>query len=527
VASAELALGPCRRPAEQLLNRCLSTASLKTDLLGLNSALMRERVGLRYFLVGLSVDLSVIGFFALHPDYLRWFYSERFPFLSQLIFGVFFVGLGVTYSNFLRLLREERILRRAVSELEGGSQAADLALSLPSSGLRDRIQGLLARPSKADLGDPAGQDALEAREETHAGWAKYITGVLTMLGLVGTFLGLMVAIDSIRGLTSLQDKEAFFHGVLGALDGMGTAFSTSLAGIFGAVVLGFEQLVFHFAQLSYLTRVQLLVERVLAPQVQPSDSVGGIAVELHRFREDLRQWRTDVASAGAEFESGARELSEQTRGVAEAVLEVLDRMKDDDGRWREVSEELARLRRLASEENQALLVLAGHRLDGLEQAAADPGATEGDDLSVARRPVTQDSEDGSTRVVAGSETAEDGEALGSFVVGGEDPRLLSELRRSNDLLAHIYREMGLVLRSAGNRLEMRQTEAMQAIARVLQRMDAQAASGAEQIHMLRALLRYINEDDRQLTGVMGLLHEEAQRTPAVAATKAASDSEDD
>jgi hypothetical protein len=469
---------------------------------------MRRRVGLRYFLIGLAVDASVIGFFALNPSYLQWFYSERFPFLSRLIFGVFFVGLFVTYSNFLRLLREERILRGAVDELEAGSQAADLAVSLPPSGLRDRIRGLLARPAQAKLGDPAGQDALEAREETHAGWAKYITGVLTMLGLVGTFLGLMVAIDSIRGLTSLQDKEAFFNGVLGALDGMGTAFSTSLAGIFGAVVLGFEQLVFHFAQLSYLVRVQLLVERVLAPQIQPSDSVGGIAVELHRFRADLREWRTDVASGGADLNAAAKDLAGQTRSVAEAVLEVLDRMKDDDGRWREVSDELARLRRLASEENQALLVLAGHRLDGLEQASA---ASAGEQAPGATSPETLGEHPGSAE--ADGVATESGDDSSVTPTLSDDSRLLDEMRRSNDLLAHIYREMGLVLRSAGNRLEMRQTEAMQAIARVLQRMDAQATSGAEQIHLLRALLRYINEDERQLTGVMGILQEEAKRRP--------------
>jgi len=471
---------------------------------------MRARVALRYFLVGLFVDASVIGFFALNPDYLAWFYSERFPLLSRLIFGIFFVGLGVTYTNFLRLLREERVLRSAIDSLEAGKEAHELAVLLPPSGLRDRIQGLLARPAQADQADPAGQDALEAREETHAGWAKYITGVLTMLGLVGTFLGLMVAIDSIRGLTSLQDKEAFFQGVLGALDGMGTAFSTSLAGIFGAIVLGFEQLVFHFAQMSYLTRVQLLVERVLAPQVQPSDSAGGIAVELHRFRQDLRAWRTDVGSAGADLESGSRELAAQAQLVAESVLEVLGKMRDDDGRWREVSEELARLRRLASEENQALLVLAGHRIEGLESAAeqvdggrrsvvssdADTGKEAGD--APGAEPETEE---------RGAESSASGTGQGS---SDSEVRLLSELQRSNDLLAQIYREMGLVLRSASNRLEMRQTEAMQAIARVLQRMDAQATSGAEQIHMLRALLRYVNEDDRKLSGVMGILRQEAQ-----------------
>jgi biopolymer transport protein ExbB/TolQ len=467
---------------------------------------MRARTAVRYFLLGLAVDATVIGFFALNPDYLGWFYSERFPLLSRLIFGVFFVGLGVTYTNFLRLLREESVLRSAVHALESGQQAGELAVALPPSGLRDRIRGLLARPAQADQADPAGQDALEAREETHAGWAKYITGVLTMLGLVGTFLGLMVAIDSIRGLASLEDKEAFFRGVLGALDGMGTAFSTSLAGIFGAVVLGFEQLVFHFAQMSYLTRVQLLIERVLAPQVQPSDSAGGIAVELHRFREDLRAWRTDVASAGAELESGARELAGQTQVVAEAVLEVLDRMRDDEGRWREVSEELARLRRLASEENQALLALAGHRLEGLELAAAESdsgvGGVEGETVS-------------SDDAAGLSDDLPKGGVADAGGTGGSDSRLYGELRRSNDLLAQIYREMGLVLRSASNRLEMRQTEAMQAIARVLQRMDAQATSGAEQIHMLRALLRYVNKDDRKLTGVMDILREEAKSSAGV------------
>lgn len=464
---------------------------------------MRARVALRYFAIGLAVDVCVVGFFVTHPDWLAWFYSARFPVLSRLIFGVFFIGLAITYRNFFRLLREEGELRRVVDALDAGAQAEELSVTLRPSGIRDRIRGLLSRPAQADQGDPAGQEALEAREETHAGWAKYITGVLTMLGLVGTFLGLMVAIDSIRGLTSLEDKEAFFTGVVGALDGMGTAFSTSLAGIFGAVVLGFEQLVFHFAQLSYLTRVQTLVERVLGPQVQLEDSAGGIAVELHRFREDLRAWRTDVASSGAELEAAATELGTQTRGVAEAVLEVLDRLRDDEGRWREVSDELARLRRLATEENQALLALAGHRLEGLEQAAA-PETEEA-------RPEAPEGAAEETKAAGPAPAPAAREEPAAAAVGPPDERLVSELRRSNDLLAHIYREMGLVLRAASNRLEMRQSEAMQAIARVLQRMDAQAASGAEQIHMLRALLRYINEDDRQLMGVMGLLREEAER----------------
>ena len=462
------------------------SAPTTTERFGFDPARLRARVAGRFFAVGLAVDVSVVGFFVANPEWIAYFYAAQFPVLSRLIFGVFFFGLGITYVNFLRLLWQERQLRQAVDLVAADATPAELFAALPASGIRDRLEGLLARPEHAVEGDPAGEQVQHAREETHAGWAKYITAVLTMLGLVGTFLGLMVAIDSIRGLTALQDKEAFFDGVVGALDGMGTAFSTSLAGIFGAVVLGFEQLVFHFAQLSYLGRVQVLVERVLAPQVESKDDAAGLAVELHRLRGDLRSWRTDAASAGAELEAAARQLGGQSLAIAEAVTEVLERVRANDDRWREVSEELAGLRRLAADENQALRALAAHR------GAAPP--PEGADAGEA---------------VADTDAAE---APDRAV--GADPAMVAELRRANDLLAHIYREMGMVLRQASGRLEMRQTEALQAIARVIQRMDAQAASGAEQVQMLRALLRYVNEDDRRLMGVMGVLKEEAARDSA-------------
>ncbi len=479
-------------------------ADAASPRLGFDPVRLRARVALRFFCVGLAVDATVIAFFVTHPEWIAYFYAATFPVLSKLIFGIFFFGLGVTYVNFVRLLWQERQLRLAVDAVAAGTAAEDLPAMLPRSGIRDRVEGLLARPEHAASVDPAGQDRLEAKEETHAGWAKYITATLTMLGLVGTFLGLMVAIDSIRGLTDLQDKEAFFAGVAGALDGMGTAFSTSLAGIFGAVVLGFEQLVFHFAQLSYLSRVQLLLERVVAPEVETRGDAAGLAVELHRLREDLRSWRTDAAAAGAELEAAARELGGQTRTIAEATAEVLARIEQADDRWREVSEELAALRRLAADENQALLALAAHRIAGGPEAGDDEDDAAAADPS-APTPAGADEDDVETPVPEAASTA---------APAAGDPKLVAELRRANDLLAHIYREMGMVLRSSGQRLEMRQTEALQAIGRLIQRMDAQAASSAEQIHILRALLRYLSDDERKLTGVMGVLKAEAAREAA-------------
>ena len=169
--------------------------------------ILRRRV-LRYFMVGLVVDLTVILTFATHPEWLQYFYSERFPMITKLIFGVFFLGLGVTYINFIRLVREEgaliRAARRFFADVAGQPDAdpTRVAEGLGATFVALRVADLAeaAADGVDSPGDAAG-DEVAAREEIHSGLAKYITAILTMLGLVGTFLGLIIAIDGISEIS--------------------------------------------------------------------------------------------------------------------------------------------------------------------------------------------------------------------------------------------------------------------------------------------------------------------------------------
>ena len=86
---------------------------------------LRARIALRYFALGVIVDAAVIGGFVTHPEWLAYFYAGQFPVLSRLIFGLFFFGLLVTYRNFVRLLVEERHLRKAVDATTAGRRLAD------------------------------------------------------------------------------------------------------------------------------------------------------------------------------------------------------------------------------------------------------------------------------------------------------------------------------------------------------------------------------------------------------------------
>ncbi len=103
-------------------------------------------------------------------------------------------------------------------------------------------------------------DGVSARLDESGQIARYLTGLLIFLGLLGTFWGLIQTIgavsDVIGGLraggTEGQGQASVFEdlkiGLRAPLSGMGTAFSSSLFGLAGAVVLGFLDLQVSQAQ---------------------------------------------------------------------------------------------------------------------------------------------------------------------------------------------------------------------------------------------------------------------------------------
>ena len=94
-------------------------------------------------------------------------------------------------------------------------------------------------------------DGIASRLDESRDLSRYVIGLLIFLGLLGTFWGLSQTIgsigDVIRGLTvGVGDLASGFEnlkrGLASPLSGMGTAFSSSLFGLGGSLVLGFLDL---------------------------------------------------------------------------------------------------------------------------------------------------------------------------------------------------------------------------------------------------------------------------------------------
>ncbi|WP_099559000.1 flagellar motor protein MotA [Hartmannibacter diazotrophicus] len=170
------------------------------------------------------------------------------PALNSTIILCAFVGILLGMRQVIRLIPEVRWVN--------GFRLADPGLTVA------RPPVLLA-PMATLLGDRLGRtaistqtmrsilDSIGTRLDEARDISRYLTGLLVFLGLLGTFWGLIQTVtavgDTIQSLdVSSGNTGSIFEdlkaGLQAPLAGMGTAFSSSLFGLAGSLILGFLDL---------------------------------------------------------------------------------------------------------------------------------------------------------------------------------------------------------------------------------------------------------------------------------------------
>lgn len=198
-----------------------------------------------YFLrMGLSIFL-LIGTCVYFSQSLKAVLMSN-PGLNTLIIGLTLAGMFFSFYQLYRLQRDADVL----SNLKQGQwsfSALHQAIFLnPILSFSERKNAEL-NPSLAKRL----VDSLADRLENERVFPRYLIGLLVFLGLLGTFWGLSQTITSIAKLIQNMPSDggvsAHFFTLLkenlqSPLAGMGTAFSSSLFGLGGSLLIGFLEL---------------------------------------------------------------------------------------------------------------------------------------------------------------------------------------------------------------------------------------------------------------------------------------------
>ncbi len=168
--------------------------------------------------------------------------------LNGLILGVLLIGIVYVFRQVLMLRPEvEWIDTFRRSEPGISVQRAPVLLAPMAAMLGERT----GRVTLSAMAMRSLLDSISARLDESRDISRYLIGLLIFLGLLGTFWGLLGTISSVgQAIKDLSVEGGDFTevfrtlkaGLERPLTGMGTAFSSSLFGLAGSLVLGFLDL---------------------------------------------------------------------------------------------------------------------------------------------------------------------------------------------------------------------------------------------------------------------------------------------
>lgn len=280
------------------------------------------------------------------------------PLLNALIGVVLLVGIGWNLLQVVRLSPE-------VHWLETFQKARTQLAALPAPRLLAPMASMLAaRQAKSrdghdrfTLSAPAMRsllDSLQSRLDESRELSRYMTGLLIFLGLLGTFWGLLLTVASVSDVISGMsvgsgDLNALFEqlksGLGRPLRGMGTAFSSSMFGLAGALVLGFLDLTAGQAQNRFFNELE---EWLAGLTRLSSGALGGegdasVPVYVQALLEQTAENMENLQSILVRGEDGRQQANNAILALTERIGTLSDTMRANQQLMLRIAEAQAQL----------------------------------------------------------------------------------------------------------------------------------------------------------------------------------------
>jgi hypothetical protein len=266
------------------------------------------------------------------------------PGLNALIIGVLLVGIVYAFRQVLRLYPEINWVNNFRISDPGitSDKTTPVLLAPMATMLRDRTGHLsLATGAMRSLLDSVASRLEEQRETT-----RYLVGLLIFLGLLGTFWGLLQTVSTVGTTIGTLDTNAgdnvllfdqLKEGLAGPLKGMGTAFSASMFGLSGSLILGFLDLQAGHAQGRFYNELEDWLSGITELQLADAPGTAGVAPQV-RFalldmqrsladlndKVELRLLNDNTGDAVKDLAAGVDKLIRQMRAEQKVVREWAD-----------------------------------------------------------------------------------------------------------------------------------------------------------------------------------------------------------
>lgn len=264
------------------------------------------------------------------------------PLLNSLILIVLALGIIWNIRQVIRLTPE-------VTWLETFQRARARLAGVPAPKLLAPMAAMLAartakgrdgqeRFTLSAQGTRALLDSIASRLDESRELSRYMVGLLIFLGLLGTFWGLLLTVHSVSDVIGSMsvgsgDINALFEqlkaGLARPLRGMGTAFSSSMLGLAGALVLGFLDLTAGQAQNRFFNELEEWLAGLtrLSSGVLGGEGEGSVPVYVQALLEQTAENMEGLQRILARGEDGRKEANQAVVALTERIATLSDTMR--------------------------------------------------------------------------------------------------------------------------------------------------------------------------------------------------------
>lgn len=302
----------------------------------------------RIVILSMVIFLIIVAFLAaVLMRQIHTFFVTN-PGLNGLIFGVLLVGILLAFGQVLRLLPEIRWVNSFRDGDRDGTTRPPVLLA-PMRALIGRRQSMaLTTTSTRSI-----LDSIATRLDESRDISRYLIGLLVFLGLLGTFWGLLETVGSIgQTIQSLDPSsgsttdvlDSLKAGLQAPLSGMGTAFSSSLFGLSGSLILGFLDLQAGRAQNRFYTELENWLSSVtdLGSDMGTDEHLGDIRTLAERVQHlqggEASSQRTSAALAN--LAEGIQGLVKSMRSEQQMMRDWVEKQADEQKAIRETLDRL-------------------------------------------------------------------------------------------------------------------------------------------------------------------------------------------
>jgi len=257
------------------------------------------------------------------------------PVLNGVILAVLLAGIVWNMRQVLSLRHEVAWLEGFRSVRTSGEAAVQPRLLAPMASMLAARRA--ERVSLSAIALRSVMDGIISRLDETRELSRYMTGLLIFLGLLGTFWGLLLTISSVADViggmsVGSGDLNQLFNqlktGLARPLEGMGTAFSTSMLGLAGALVLGFMDLTAGQAQNRFTNELEeWLAGLTRLSSGAGQDSEGNVPTYVAALLEQTAENLERLQSIIARGEEGRAETSRALVTLTERLTVLTEQMR--------------------------------------------------------------------------------------------------------------------------------------------------------------------------------------------------------